>query len=135
MAIFLIVSLFLPDYQSGRVPARVHGDLGRGGIDHSTNRIRDEEELIEFIESVMDSYMIPGASLAIVKDDTIVWERTFGFADIDDGIEVGSDTMFILSSVSKTVTATALMQLWENGLFNLDDGIKLLYQWFLENIL
>ena len=84
---------------------------------------RNEEELIEYIQSVINTYMVPGVSASIVKNNNIVWNGNFGYANIDDDILVDSSTMFILSSVSKTITATALMQLWENGLFDLDDDI------------
>ena len=85
---------------------------------------RDEDELIELIESLMQTHLIPGLSISISKEGEIVWNQNFGYADIDDGIPVDENTMFILSSVSKTVTATALMQLWEQGMFDLDDGIN-----------
>ena len=87
------------------------------------NNNRDEQELIEFIESTMQTHVIPGLSISIVKDQNIVWEKYFGYSDIENEVVVDENTMFILSSVSKTVTATALMQLFENGLFSLDDDI------------
>ena len=89
-----------------------------------SNNYRDEEELLQFIESTMQTHLIPGLSISIVKDEHIVWEKYFGYADISDEILVDEETMFILSSVSKTITATALMQLWEQGLFGLDDNIN-----------
>ena len=88
-----------------------------------TNNYRDEEELLQFIESTMETHLIPGLSISIVKDENIVWERHLGYANINDEISVDENTMFILSSISKTVTATALMQLFENELFDLDDDI------------
>ena len=85
---------------------------------------RNEQELIEFIESVMDSDNIPGLSVAVVKGDNIVWNKSFGMANIEQNISVSDSTMFMLASVSKTVTATALMKLWENGLIDLDADIN-----------
>ena len=88
------------------------------------NNSRDEEELIEFIENIMQTHLIPGLSVSIVKNNAVVWDRHFGFANIDENLLVDENTMFILSSVSKTITATALMQLWEQNLFQLDDDIN-----------
>ena len=88
------------------------------------NQSRDEEELLDFIESTMSVYTIPGVSVSIVKDGAIVWDKQFGYSDIDEGIEVNQNTMFMLASVSKTVTATALMQLWENNMVDLDRKFK-----------
>ena len=87
------------------------------------NQLRNDEELIYFIESIMNTHLIPGLSISIFKNNNIVWENSFGYANIEDSIMVDQNTMFILSSVSKTVTATALMQLFEEGLFMLDDDI------------
>jgi CubicO group peptidase (beta-lactamase class C family) len=100
-----------------------HGFISRHESVVQTNNYRDEEELLQFIESTMQTHLIPGLSISIVKDEHIVWEKYFGHANIDEDIFVDENTMFILSSISKTVTATALMQLFENGLFNLDDDI------------
>ena len=88
-----------------------------------SNNYRDEEELLQFIESTMQTHLIPGLSISIVKDQYIVWEKYFGYANIDEDIFVDENTMFILSSISKTITATALMQLFEDDLFMLDDDI------------
>jgi CubicO group peptidase (beta-lactamase class C family) len=88
-----------------------------------TNNYRDEEELLQFIESTMQTHLIPGLSISIVKDEHIVWEKYFGHANIDEDIFVDESTMFILSSISKTITVTALMQLFEDDLFMLDDDI------------
>ena len=87
------------------------------------NNYRDESELLEFIESTMETHLIPGLSISIVKNNDIVWEKQLGYANIINNIPVDENTMFILSSISKTVTATALLQLFEDGLFNLDDDI------------
>ena len=74
---------------------------------------RNEQELIDFIESVMETGNIPGLSIAVIEGDNIVWNKTFGIANVEQDIPVSDSTMFMLASVSKTVTATALMQLWE----------------------
>ena len=91
--------------------------------DFQTYNYRDEEELLQFIESTMQTHLIPGLSISIVKNGHIVWEKYFGYANIEENIIVDENTMFILSSISKTITATALMQLFEDGLFMLDDDI------------
>jgi len=87
------------------------------------NNYRDEKEVLQFIEDTMQAHLIPGLSISIVKDGNIVWEEHFGYANIDENIIVDENTLFMLASISKTVTATALMQLFEDGLFSLDDDI------------
>ena len=85
---------------------------------------RNEQELIDFIESVMETGNIPGLSIAVIEGDNIVWNKTFGIANVEQDIPVSDSTMFMLASVSKTVTGTALMQLWEDGMIDLDRNIN-----------
>ena len=109
----------------------VEGDWPRSRYDFTSrqdsiiqrNNYRNEEDLLQFIESTIQTHSIPGLSISVVKEGGIVWEKYFGYANIDENILVDENTMFILSSVSKTVTATALMQLFEEDLFSLEDDI------------
>ena len=80
--------------------------------------------LDSFIVEKMDYYKIPGLAASIIKDGEIYWTGAYGFANIEDSIEVTDSTLFMLASTSKTVTGVALMQLWEKGLFDLDDDIN-----------
>ena len=124
---YLIIILFLnnfilsnPDWQATN---RIRYDFNSRENYIEINNYRDEDELLQFIESTMQSHLIPGISISIVKDDNIVWQKELGYANIINNVLVDENTMFILSSISKTITATALMQLFENGLFALDDDI------------
>jgi CubicO group peptidase (beta-lactamase class C family) len=75
-------------------------------------------ELESFIIETMEENNIPGLASCIIKDGDIVWSGCFGYANIEQNKEVTDTTTFSLASVSKTFTATALMQLWEDGLFD-----------------
>lgn len=86
--------------------------------------ILNPSELDSFIVYTMDSQHIPGLSACIVKDGEIIWNGVYGYADIEKNIEVTDSTIFMLASISKTFVATALMQLWEEGLFGLDEHIN-----------
>lgn len=76
------------------------------------------------IQAKMEFYNVPGLSASIVKDGQIRWIGTYGYANIEQNIPVDTSTLFMLASISKTFTATALMQLWEQGHFELDDAIN-----------
>ncbi len=67
---------------------------------------------------------VPGLAAAIVKDGEIACATGVGMADIERGRPVTEDTIFLIASVSKTVTATALMQLNERGAMRLDEDIN-----------
>jgi CubicO group peptidase (beta-lactamase class C family) len=84
----------------------------------------DSAGLDSFIVWAMGNYNIPGVAACVVKDGQVVWSGAHGWAIIEDSIAVTDSTLFMLASVSKTVTGAAVMQLWEEGHFGLDDNIN-----------
>ena len=80
--------------------------------------------LDSFIVAHMNSVHVPGLSATIVKHGKVVWKGNYGLADIALNKPVTDSTSFMLASISKTITATALMQLCESGRFSLDDSIN-----------
>ncbi len=72
----------------------------------------------------LDGQGVPGLSAVIIKDGAIVCTAVAGLANIEDEVPVTAETLFLVASLSKTVTATALMQLYERGEFELDDNIN-----------
>ncbi len=76
------------------------------------------------IEKKMKTYNIIGVSVALVDDDKTIWSKGFGYADIDNNISTTSDTIFEVGSISKLFTATAIMQLVEQGKIDLDKPIQ-----------
>ncbi len=67
---------------------------------------------------------IPALSVLVFKGNTILFETTLGHANIAENIPLSPDHPFLLASISKTVTATALLQLYQAGKFALDDPIN-----------
>ncbi|MDF9407258.1 beta-lactamase family protein [Pelotomaculum isophthalicicum JI] len=72
----------------------------------------------------MNKYDIIGVSAAFVKDGQVIWSNGYGWSDLEENKQATPDTIYRLASISKTITATALMQLWEQGKFGLDDDIS-----------
>jgi CubicO group peptidase (beta-lactamase class C family) len=66
----------------------------------------------------------PGLSLAIVKDKQIRYAKGFGMADLENSVPAKSGTVYRIGSLSKTITATAVMQLSEKGKLDLDAPIQ-----------
>lgn len=81
-------------------------------------------DLNRFLRTRLRKIKSPGMGLAAVYDGRVVWSEGLGLADVQRGRQVQRDTMFMLASVSKTVTATALMQVWERGLLDLDGDVN-----------
>jgi CubicO group peptidase (beta-lactamase class C family) len=88
------------------------------------SNIGSNAELDSFIVATMESYHIPGIAAAAIGGGAIVWTGAYGYANIEEDIPVADTTLFMLASISKTFTGLALMQLWEAGLFGLDDDIN-----------
>ena len=84
----------------------------------------DSTELDSFIIRFMESGNIPGLATCIVKDEVLIWNNQYGYADIGRNILVADCTLFMLASISKTVTSVALMKLWEDGELGLDDNVS-----------
>lgn len=82
-----------------------------------------------YIQGEMNTEHFPGVSTIIVKDGEIVWVESYGYADIANNIPVQDSTIFLLASISKVFTGTAVMQLYENGLLNLDEDVNNYLPW------
>ena len=82
-----------------------------------------------FVQEEMAAQRIPGLALGIVRGDQIAYLRGFGKAD-DSGRTVTPQTPFIIGSLSKSVTALAIMQLVEAGKVDLDAPVQRYLPWF-----
>lgn len=72
------------------------------------------------IESAINEKETPSVAVAVVRDDKVVWAQGFGLADLESGKPATPNSIYRLASISKPVTATALMLLVERGLLDLD---------------
>ena len=77
-----------------------------------------------YVLSEMDDQNIPALSLLLFKEDSILYQRQHGFANLESNLPLAENHLFLLASVSKLVTATALLQLHEDGMFGLDEPIN-----------
>jgi CubicO group peptidase (beta-lactamase class C family) len=89
----------------------------------------DPKELEAFLDNFfaeqMASLHVPGAVVTIVKDGKIFFTKGYGYADLEKKLPVVPDkTLFRAYSVSKTFTATAIMQLVEQGKLKLDEDVN-----------
>src|SRR5436190_1030338 len=72
------------------------------------------------MEAFMDARKVPGGALAVVKNQRLVYARDYGWADRDTKIPVKADSLFRIASVSKPITAVAVMKLIEDGKLDFD---------------
>lgn len=76
------------------------------------------------IADKMKKLKVAGASMALVHGKQTVWAEGFGFADVKQQVKATANTKFMLASVTKTFTTTAIMQLHEKGKVNINQPIK-----------
>ena len=85
---------------------------------------QDSAALDSYIREYMTQNHIPGVSACIVKQGRIIWTGNYGWAYVNLIIPVYDSTLFQIASVSKTVTTAALMRLYDQDRFKLDDSIN-----------
>jgi len=73
---------------------------------------------------------LPGVAVGVVSDQQLVWAKGFGFADLQQKRAMTPATLFRMASHSKLFTATAIMQLREQGKVRLDDPVSKHLPWF-----
>lgn len=80
--------------------------------------------LDNLILNLMGKAHIPSLSACIIKKDEIVWSNSYGFSDIENSTKATINTAYLIASISKVVTATAVFQLAEQGLINISDNVN-----------
>ncbi len=106
------------------------------GYGNSVNQHIDiDDQLIQFestLPGLLQKYKVPGAAVAFIQNDGIACTCGYGFADKQNGIIITNQTVFQAASISKPVTAWAVMKLVESGRLDLDTPVeKYLTRWFL----
>ncbi len=82
------------------------------------------EELDEFIDGVFVDSELPGLSFLVIKDDSIIYDKSMGYSDIDTQKKYTKRTIQNIASVSKTIIAVAVMKAVDMGLLDLDADIN-----------
>jgi serine beta-lactamase-like protein LACTB, mitochondrial len=72
----------------------------------------------------MSQQHAPSVSVAIVKDGDLAWTSAYGFSDLENSVPAKISTMYRLASISKQITATAVMQLADASKLDLDAPVQ-----------
>ena len=87
-------------------------------------------EMLPVIDAWLDAQRdfdrLPGISVAIVKDQDIIFQKGYGYADVETKNPMKPETICSICSISKLFTSIAIMQLWEQHKINLDDSLQAL---------
>ncbi|MFA1819686.1 serine hydrolase domain-containing protein [Virgibacillus oceani] len=90
------------------------------------------DDMDPLLEEAIADHVMPGAVVLVARDGEVVKHDAYGYAarytdsdftEMDDPVEMSEDTIFDLASISKLFTATAVLQLWDQGAFELDDAV------------
>ncbi|MCB2311587.1 cyclic peptide export ABC transporter [Clostridium tagluense] len=103
--------------------------LGNGTDEINYLTDNDKAKVERFIEKQMDKGKIPGMSVVIVKGDKTVYQKGFGYSDIESEKSVNSKSLFEIGSNSKAFTALGILNLQKGGLINLNDEVTKYIPW------
>jgi CubicO group peptidase (beta-lactamase class C family) len=92
-------------------------------INNTMSSFKGTETLDKSISDFLDKYKIKGASVAVTKDGRLVYAKGFGYADEEKGDMVEPRHVFRIASVSKLITAVAVMRLIEEGKIDLESKV------------
>ena len=104
--------------------------LSASGLNHELDSVKNSkpkasniQPIDSMVGRVMRSLRLVGATVAIVKDERLVYAQGYGYADLEAKEPVTPESKFRIGSISKLVTAVAVMKLVEDGEISLDDYV------------
>lgn len=77
------------------------------------------ETIEKYLLLNMEKYKIPSLSIAIAKNQNIVFSKAYGYANIEEEIPATKDNVYRAASMTKQVIATALLKCLDDGMFRL----------------
>lgn len=122
--VFLVMILFVPRVGTERV-VMVDGNYVPAHL-RIDNSLADDEKFEtaeKGIEWFMKNWDIKGASVAVAKEGRLLYARGFGYASLSDSLPVEPYHRFRIASVSKLITAVAIMKLQEEGRLSVYDHV------------
>ncbi len=90
----------------------------------STASIARADQIDDYIHAEMTRKKIPGLTVAVIRDGKVIKESAYGQASIELNVPVTLDTPFVLASMTKVFTASAIMLLVQEGKITLDEPVS-----------
>lgn len=76
------------------------------------------------IQQAMKDKWFPGAVVLIIRNNQVVYEKAYGYSDLEKKVPLRHDDIFRIASQTKAITSLAAMMLYEEGKFQLDDPVS-----------
>ena len=77
------------------------------------------------LKARIDEGKLSGAVVMVAQDGEVLMNEAMGYQNVEDQVPMSKDTIFRIFSMTKPVTGTALMMLWDEGKFQLDDPVEM----------
>ncbi len=77
-----------------------------------------------------DNYNSPGFAVGVVRNDSLIYAKGYGMADLEFDVRITPETIFHMASISKQFTAFSIILLAQKGKLRLDDDIRQYLSWF-----
>lgn len=77
------------------------------------------------LQARIDEGKLSGAVVMVAQDGEVLMHKAMGYQNVEDQVPMSKDTIFRIFSMTKPVTGTALMMLWDEGKFQLDDPVEM----------
>ena len=126
IAAFAAICIFRPVHKAAKEKAEADSVIGTRWIDTLCNNSSDYEPLYPMekdVERFMSKWDIKGLSLAISRNDSLVFAKGFGWADKEREEMMEANHIMRIASASKLVTAAAIMKLVEEGKLSLQSRV------------
>jgi len=102
-----------PGYSTDQAPHNVASSDEQAGFENYDRRM----------SAFMQKHRFPGASIAVTNGGRLVFAKGYGYSDVATGEKVETDSLFRIASISKPITAIAILQLCEQGKLQLEDPV------------
>jgi len=114
--IVFLIALSTLSMQSTASAEQSHPDI--------SNKVEVEKYFDEHLAKLLKKYPVPGGVVSVVRDGKVYFAKGFGYQDPGKTKPVNNDSVFRIGSVTKSFTATAIMQLVEQGKLDLNADIN-----------
>jgi CubicO group peptidase (beta-lactamase class C family) len=115
--LFLLVACAVLLLGACATPAPVATSNIRGDYRHTENYLN------WLVDREMSENDITGISIALIDDQKIIWQKGFGYADLENDIPATPETVYRVGSIAKVFTAAATMQLADQGKIDIDQPL------------
>ena len=123
----MAVNLYSSDSETGNIIAQEEEESKPVPLNHmmdnSMSQLEETEKFDAAIRRFMRYWDIKGASFALMKNDSLIYAKGYGYSNIKDSVECEVKNVFRIASVSKLITAVAIMRLCETGKLATDDFV------------